>query len=215
MTLPRPQDGTPLRRAAFVDRDGTIIVERHYLSDPTGVSLVPGAADALLRLKAMGLALVLVTNQSGIGRGLYGVDDYRRVAAEVERRLAQAGVVMDGVYYCPDPPGGDPRTTCRKPSTLMHRTAARDLGLVTRGSYYVGDKASDVEPARALNGTGILVRTGWGREEESALSPEYRVVDDLAAAAELVEALEAESAGRRTVRLERMYDPPSTEEHVP
>lgn len=191
MTLPRAPDGEPLRRAVFVDRDGTIIVERHYLSDPAGVSLIPGAADALLRLKAMGLALVLVTNQSGIGRGLYDVDDYRRVAAEVERQLAEAGVVMDGVYYCPDPPGGDPETTCRKPSTLMHRAAARDLGLVTRGSYYVGDKASDVKPARTLNGTGILVRTGWGREEEPALSPQYRVVDDLAAAAELVQALEA------------------------
>lgn len=190
MTLRPPQGGppnaNPLRRAAFVDRDGTIIVERHYLADPAGVSLVPGAADALIRLKAMGLALVLVTNQSGIGRGLYGIDDYRRVAAEVERQLAAAGVAMDGVYYCPDAPGGDPSTTCRKPSTLMHRAAARDLGLVTRGSFYVGDKISDVEPARALGGTGILVRTGWGREEEPLLSSEFRVVDDLAAAADLV-----------------------------
>lgn len=185
-----PTHAKPLRRAAFVDRDGTIIVERHYLSDPAGVSLVPGAADALIRLKAVGLAVVLVTNQSGIGRGLYGVDDYRRVAAEVERQLTAASVALDGVYYCPDAPGGDPRTTCRKPSTLMHREAARDLGVATRSSYYVGDKISDVEPARALGGTGILVRTGWGREEEPALSPEFRVVNDLAAAADLVEALE-------------------------
>ena len=186
----------PPRRAVFVDRDGTIIQERHYLSDPAGVSLIPGATDALARLKAMGFPLVLVTNQSGIGRGYYGVDDYRRVAAEVERQLADARVVMDGVYYCPDAPGGDPATTCRKPSTLMHRTAARALDLVTRGSYYVGDKASDVEPATALDGTGILVRTGWGREVEPTLPPEYRVVDDLAAAADLVAALEARDAHR-------------------
>ena len=188
MTPPKP------RRAVFVDRDGTIIEERHYLSDPAGVSLIPGATDALLRLREMGFALVLVTNQSGIGRGLYGVDDYRRVAAEVERQLARAHVVMDGVYFCPDAPGGDPATTCRKPSTLMHRTAARDLGLVVRGSYCVGDKASDVEPARALDGTGILVRTGWGREVEPTLPPEHLVADDLAAAAELVAALEGRAA---------------------
>lgn len=180
----------PLRRAAFVDRDGTIIVERHYLADPAGVSLVPGAPQALLRLRELGLALVLLTNQSGIGRGLYTVDDYRRVAAEVERQLARAGVVMDGVYFCPDRPGGDPATTCRKPSTRMHRTAARDLNLTTRGCYCVGDKLSDVLPAETLGGTGILVRTGWGSEEEDTVGPDHHVVDDLAAAAELIARME-------------------------
>lgn len=189
MNEPGPGSTSP-RRAVFVDRDGTIIQERHYLADPNGVSLIPGAPEALQRIRDMGLALVLVTNQSGIGRGLYTVDDYRRVAAEVERQLAQAGVVMDGVYFCPNRPSGDPATTCRKPSTLMHRTAARELGLATQGCYCVGDKLSDVLPAETLGGTGIMVRTGWGREEEGTVGPQHHVVDDLAAAADLIHRLE-------------------------
>ncbi len=186
------------RRAVFVDRDGTIVGERHYLADPADVALVPGAPEALLRMRAAGLALVLVTNQSGIGRGLYGLEDYLRVKAEVDRQLAHAGVVMDGTYYCPDAPGmADLEATCRKPSPVMYRKAAVDLGLETRDSYYVGDKMSDVLPAGVFGGTGILVRTGYGKEEEGrlaeregALAGMYRVVDDLTAAADLIDFLE-------------------------
>ena len=178
------------RRAVFADRDGTIIEDHHYVADPARVSLIPGTPEALLRLRGMGLALVVVTNQSGIGRGLYTVADYHRVAAEVDRQLAAAGVVMDGTYFCPDGPGGDPETTCRKPSPAMYRSAAAHLGLATAGSYYVGDKRSDVAPARMLGGTGILVRTGHGRREEQGVSGSCRVVDDLSAAAELIERLE-------------------------
>ncbi|MDE2762638.1 MAG: HAD family hydrolase [Gemmatimonadota bacterium] len=181
------------RRAVFADRDGTIIEDHHYVADPARVSLISGAPEALLRLRKMGFALVVVTNQSGIGRGLYTVEDYRRVAAEVDRRLAAAGLVMDGTYFCPEGPGGDPETTCRKPSPVMYRTAAADLGLATAGSYYVGDKRSDVAVARALGGTGILVRTGHGRREEHGVSGSCRVVDDLAAAADLIGRLERRS----------------------
>lgn len=182
-----------------MDRDGTVIEERHYLADPSGVSLVPGVPEALLHLRALDFALVLVTNQTGIARGLYTLADYRRVAAEVNRQLADAGIVMDGVYFCPDGPDGDPDTTCRKPSSVMYRTAARELGLRTRGSYYVGDKRTDVLPATELGGTGILVRTGWGRQEEPGLEDAYHVVDDLAGVARLVVRLERESLPGRGV----------------
>ena len=186
------------RRAVFADRDGTIIEDRHYIADPADVALIPGSPEALLRLRALGFALVVVTNQSGIGRGLYTVADYRRVAAETDRRLERAGVVVDATYFCTDAPGGDPRTTCRKPSPVMYRQAAHDLGLALAGSYFVGDKVSDVLPAAALGGTGILVRTGHGATEEKrgategGPTPDWRVTDDLAGAAALIERLEAD-----------------------
>ncbi|MDE2980004.1 MAG: HAD-IIIA family hydrolase [Gemmatimonadota bacterium] len=200
MTPPDPGGGGPRggRRAVFADRDGTIIEDHQYVADPGDVTLLPGAVDALHRLRALGLALVTVTNQSGIGRGYYTLDDYHRVAAEVDRQLLAAGIVMDGTYFCPDAPGGDPKTTCRKPSTIMHERAAADLGLETTGSYFVGDKRSDVLPARALGGTGILVRTGHGAVEQASLGPEFRVADDLLSAAGLVERLEVETGGGHT-----------------
>ena len=193
--MSRP-DLCSLRRAAFVDRDGTIVEERHYLADPAKVSLIEGAPEALRRMKEMGLALVLVTNQSGIGRGLYALADYRRVAAEVARQLKKHGVAMDAVRFCPDPPGRDPETTCRKPSTAMHRDAAAQLGLGLANSYYVGDKITDVLPAAETEGTGILVRTGYGRQSESNAPEGVHVVDDLRAASLLIERLETAAAGR-------------------
>lgn len=179
------------RRAVFADRDGTIIEDRNYVADPAHVALIPGAPAALKKMRAMGFALVVVTNQSGIGRGLYTLADYRRVAAETGRRLARAGMVVDATYFCPDGPGGDPRTTCRKPSPRMYRRAARELELELSGSYYIGDKLSDVLPARRLGGTGILVRTGHGSSHEEGLDDDFRVVDDLAGAADLIGRLES------------------------
>ncbi len=182
---------TSPRRAAFLDRDGTIIEDRHYISDPAAVALIPGSATALHRLRELGLALVVVTNQSGIGRGLYTVADYRRVAAETERRLRARGIAVDATRFCTDAPGGDPRVTCRKPSPKMYLDAARELNLAPGGSYFVGDKRSDLLPARTLGGEGILVRTGHGRAHEPRLEDDFHVVDDLAAAAGLIARLES------------------------
>lgn len=181
----------------FADRDGTIIEDRHYIADPADVALIPGSPEALIRLSALGFAVVVVTNQSGIGRGLYTIADYRRVAAETDRQLARAGVTVDATYFCTDAPGGHPETTCRKPSPLLYRQAARDLGLTLARSYFVGDKLSDVLPAAALGGTGILVRTGHGAAHEARIAQEgqsaghWLVADDLAGAAALIEAAES------------------------
>ncbi len=185
----RPPDAP--RRAAFLDRDGTIIEDRHYIADPAEVALIPGSADALHRLRALGLALVVVTNQSGIGRGLYTVADYHRVAAETERRLRARGIAVDATRFCTDAPGGDPLVTCRKPSPKMYLDAARELDLALRGSYFVGDKRSDLLPARSLGGEGILVRTGHGRAHEPHLEDDFHVTDDLAAATDLIAELES------------------------
>lgn len=171
------------RRAAFVDRDGTLIVERYYLADPAGVELVPGAVDALRRLQQAGYAIVLVTNQSGIARGLYTLADFQAVQLRLEELLAAAGVRLDGVYYCPHHPGFGPSCDCRKPALGLFRRAAAELALDLAASAYIGDRLKDVQPAAALGGRAILVLTGYGAEHASSAGPEVEIVTDLAQAA--------------------------------
>jgi len=175
-----------LRPAVFIDRDGTLITERSYLANPDEVELVPGAASALHDLRQAGFALVTVTNQSGIARGLYREADYHAVADRVAKVLDEAGVPPDDVQYCPHHPDVTGPCECRKPGTGMYLRAAALLGLDLAVSYYVGDKITDVLPALALGGRGILVRTGYGREHEGALPAGMRVADDLRAAADLI-----------------------------
>jgi D-glycero-D-manno-heptose 1,7-bisphosphate phosphatase len=172
-----------LRPAAFVDRDGTILAERHYLADPEGVELIPGVLDALSALARAGFMLVTVTNQSGIARGLYTEDDYHAVAARLDEVLARGGVTIDRTEHCPHHPDVTGPCACRKPATGMYRSAAGDLGIDLEASYYVGDKATDVIPAIELKGQGILVRTGYGVEHEASVPAGTWVVDDLAEAA--------------------------------
>lgn len=174
------------RPAVFIDRDGTLITERDYLADPEGVELVPGALSALADLKQAGFALVTVTNQSGIALGIYDESDYHAVAARLAEVLERAGVPPDGVEYCPHHPDVTGPCDCRKPGTGMYLRAAAELGLDPKGSYYVGDKVTDVLPALELGGRGILVRTGYGREHERTVPAGVRVAADLRAAADLI-----------------------------
>lgn len=172
----------PRRPAVFLDRDGTIIREREYLADPAGVELVPGTVEALHALRAAGWPYVIVTNQSGIARGIYAEADYHRVAARLQSILEDAGVAPAATEYCPHHPDETGPCDCRKPATGMYRRAAAAAGLDLRDSFYVGDKITDVLPASALGGHGILVRTGYGREQEARVAPEVTVVEDLAGA---------------------------------
>jgi D-glycero-D-manno-heptose 1,7-bisphosphate phosphatase len=174
------------RPAVFLDRDGTLVEERDYLDDPADVRLVPGAVEAVRRLRSAGFCVVLVTNQSGIARGLYGEDDYRAVQAHLEALLRDGGALLDATYYCPHHPDFTGSCACRKPGTGMYRAAERDLGVTLDQSWYVGDKATDVEPARVLRGRGILVLTGYGKESMERVGAEVEVVPDVAAAADLI-----------------------------
>ena len=174
------------RPAVFLDRDGTVIAEKSYLSDPEGVVLVGGAAAAMRRLRDAGFALVVVTNQSGIARGLYTMDDYHAVAARLDRELDARGARPDATYYCPHHPDATGPCDCRKPATGMHRQAMAELNLDPRRSFFVGDKVSDVLPAGALGGQGILVQTGYGPEHVHDLPPGTWVVDDLPAAVDRI-----------------------------
>lgn len=180
-------------RAVFVDRDGTLIRERDYLSDPAAAELLPGAVDGLRRFQAAGYGVVIVSNQSGIARGLFDEVAYRAVAAAVESMLGTQGVGVLGSYHCPHHPDFTGPCDCRKPATGLFRRAARDNGLDLSLSVYVGDRVRDVAPALELGGQGILVRTGYGADEAESAPPGIAVVDDLRAA---FEAADLASPGR-------------------
>jgi D-glycero-D-manno-heptose 1,7-bisphosphate phosphatase len=177
------------RRFVLLDRDGTINVEVHYLSDPDQLALYPGVGPALRRLQDLGLGIVVVTNQSGIARGYFDHDTLARIHDRLRALLGEFGVRIDGIYLCPHGPDDD--CDCRKPLPGMIAAAVAELGFDPSQAFLVGDKVVDVELARAVGATGILVRTGHGAKSEASgnLPQGTPVVDDLPAAAVLIEQL--------------------------
>jgi D-glycero-D-manno-heptose 1,7-bisphosphate phosphatase len=167
--------------------------ERAYLDDPDGVKLVPGVPEALEALREKGYVLVVTTNQSGIARGYYTENQYEAVARRLEEVLTGEGTPVDATYYCPHHPDFTGPCACRKPGTGMHMQAARDMDLDPERSWFVGDKVKDVLPAQTLGGRGILVRTGFGAEQEDRLPERFRVADDLLDAARTI--LEVDGGG--------------------
>src|SRR5262245_492570 len=136
-----------LQRAAFLDRDGTLIQDRGYLGDPDDVELLPGAAELLRGLKENGFLLVIVSNQSGVGRGLFDLRAMEAVHKRCVELLAAEGICLDGAYYCTHAPSDD--CECRKPRPGLLYRAARELGIDLSTSVVVGDKESDVEAGKA------------------------------------------------------------------
>ncbi len=169
----------------FLDRDGTIIVEKHYLSDPAQVELEAGAGQGLKLLCDLGLSLVVVSNQSGIGRGKFGLEAAHAVNARVAELLAEHGVTIAGWYMCPHAPGTD--CNCRKPQPGMALQAHQELNVPLQGAYVIGDKRIDVELGQAIGGTGLLVTTGHGREDEAwARSQQVPVFEGLLPASQYI-----------------------------
>lgn len=171
------------RPAVLMDRDGTLIEERHYLHDPEEVALVEGAGPALRSLAAKGYALVVVTNQSGVARGFFDVAQVMEVHRRLEELLRAEEVRLDGLYLCPHHPDHDGPCACRKPAPGMGEQAARELGLDLARSWVIGDKASDVDFGRALGARSVLVLTGHGEEARAAVDAAVPVVRDLPEAA--------------------------------
>jgi D-glycero-D-manno-heptose 1,7-bisphosphate phosphatase len=180
-----------LKRAIFLDRDGTLIELVHHLADPAKVRLLPRAAAAVRELRSAGFACVLVTNQSAIGRGLLSVEGLAEVHAEVLRQLAQEGTTVDGHYFCPlEPRQKDPRVIehpDRKPGPGMLLRAARELELDVSHSFMIGDTLSDLLAGRNAGCEGtILVRTGYGRDLSNHEGAADHEAEDLWAASRLI-----------------------------
>ncbi len=175
---------TDPRRFVLIDRDGTINVEKHYLSDPDHLELIPGTADAIRRLRQAGFGVCVVTNQSGIARGYFDLDRLARIHARLAELLAADGAQVDGVYICPHGPEDD--CACRKPLPGMIEQAAAEHGFDPARAFVVGDKEADVGMGRAVGAVTFLVRTGYGRKTEAKGTAAHHVVDDLAAAAEMI-----------------------------
>jgi D-glycero-D-manno-heptose 1,7-bisphosphate phosphatase len=184
-----------LRPAVFLDRDGTIIREVNYLSDPSQVELLPGAAAAIARWNAEGTAVVVVTNQAGVARGYFAESRIVEVHRRLDELLAEHRAHIDGYYYCPHhPTAGDASyrrdCSCRKPLPGMLLHAASEMSLDLAASVMIGDKLSDLQAGAAAGCATVLVRTGYGEEVEGQLDHQslrvLGVADSLMAASQWI-----------------------------
>jgi D-glycero-D-manno-heptose 1,7-bisphosphate phosphatase len=169
-----------LAPAVFLDRDGTLMEDVDYCGNPRDVKVFGGAGDALRRLKDRGFRLFIITNQSGIGRGYFTEEHYQAVHAEFLRQLGSD--LIDGAYYCPDRPESPSKR--RKPSPEMLFEAQREHRLDLSRSFFIGDKAIDVQCGRAAGVRTILVETGYGKREAEC-RPDWKA-SDVAAAAKII-----------------------------
>ena len=171
---PKGQASSASACAVFFDRDGTLMEDVHYCADPSLVKIYPGVPDALRQLRTAGFRTFVITNQSGIGRGLITEAQYRAVAAEFLRQIGEG--LIDATYFCPDAP--DVPSTRRKPEPGMVLEAAADFGIRLAASYFVGDKCADIGCGRRAGTRTIQVRTGYGSQAEQECRPDL-IADDV------------------------------------
>ena len=169
-----------MKRAIFLDRDGTLNVDVGYLHTLDQLQLFPWTGDALRLLKRAGFMLVVVTNQAGIARGMIDPGFVEIAHAEMRRRLQAGGADLDALYFCPHHPDGSVpalaiECRCRKPSPGMIEDAIADLGIDPARSWVIGDKWLDVQLGQAVGAKTVLVRTGWGAQQEQARPPGQQV----------------------------------------
>ncbi|MCS7016226.1 MAG: HAD family hydrolase [Gemmatales bacterium] len=163
----------PGRCALFLDRDGVLIEEAPYISSPNQVRLLSGAAEAVARVNRLGVPVIVITNQSGIARGLFTEADLVAVHRRLDELLAREGAHIDRYYYCPHHPAAA-RTeyrracACRKPAPGLLHQAAHEMSVELEHSFFIGDRMSDIQAATAAGCSAILVRTGHGQRWQHA-----------------------------------------------
>lgn len=180
-----------MRRGVFLDRDGTLNVDRGYTHRPEDLEFLPGVPEALGQLKQAGFKLAVITNQSGVARGYYTERHVRAFHDEMNRRLAEHGAQIDRFYYCPHHPEGTveryaAKCDCRKPGGALYRQAIKDLNLDPVACFAIGDKVSDLEPAIKLGAKGVLIDTSGQPITSRKASKDYLQAPDLPAAVETV-----------------------------
>ena len=165
---------TTLQPAIFLDRDGVIIEDSHYVSSTQEVRLIPGSADAIAALNAAGWVVVVVTNQSGVARGMFTTETVEAVHTHIAELLAERGAKIDAFYYCPHHTDGEVEAfrgdcACRKPKPGMLLRAAEELWLDLSRSWIVGDRPTDLQAGAAVGCQTVLVRTGYGAEVDAGV----------------------------------------------
>ena len=167
------------RRAAFLDRDGTIIEDVNYIARPEDVRLLPGAAQAISRLNERGVVVVVITNQSGIARGIVTPAQYEAVSRRMDDVLRAASAHVDATYFCPHYPAITGPCECRKPGTLLYERAIADLGIDASASMFVGDKPRDVAPAAKFGGSAYLILQADAPGEDASSNVQAALVGSL------------------------------------
>lgn len=180
-----------INRAVFLDRDGTINVERGFLHRPEELRFIPGAVQAIRLLNEAGFRVIVVTNQSGIARGYFDEAAVIRLHRYMDSELSRFGAAIDAYYFCPHHPeyssdDNGKRCRCRKPLPGMLLKATADFFLDLPASFIIGDKIADVQAGLNAGCRAILVRTGYGAGEESGLPTDVQVYDDLLTAARAI-----------------------------
>jgi histidinol-phosphate phosphatase family protein len=155
-------------KVAFLDRDGTIIEERNFIESPDEIRFLPGSVQAIQMLRESGYKIVVISNQSGIGRGILTEKMVREVNDLFIRRLKEKDAPVDGLYFCPHHP--DANCECRKPETGMVQKAAEELKLDLKNTVVIGDKSIDVKLGKNIGAKTILVVTGYGKSEVNKLA---------------------------------------------
>lgn len=168
-------------KVAFLDRDGTVIAEKDFIKTPDEIEFIPGSIDAIRILRDLGYKIIVISNQSGIGRGILTIEMAAKVNESFLARLKSENAEIDALYFCPHRP--EDNCDCRKPRTGLIKKAVEEQKLDLKDAVVIGDKLSDVELGKKLGAKTVLVLTGYGKKEAekaniSQIKPDF-ISDDL------------------------------------